>query len=825
MTALGGVGEGLPGMVVVAGEGAAATEIATTLAAAGYQVVLAADVKETLARAAAADVALVDVDLPGGGGVDVCRRLSENGDSTNLPVFYFSGGETRARIHGGDEGGGMDPIDAAADGFLRDAASTGELLGMVRVAVRGKRAEDTLRASNRFYTDLLASITDAFFAVDLDARITYANPRAIELARRPGEEIVGRTLWEVFPAAASLEFFEQYQRARTASAAVSFEAFYPPYDGWYEVRAYPKPDGMSVFINDVSKRKRAEQALAESDSRFRRMSESNLIGINFFRTDGTLLDGNEVFLQATGYERADLASGRLNWRRMTPPEFTHKDEQALAELAVTGRCTPYHKEFVRKDGKRVPILVGAVLFSGSDTEGVSFVLDQTQQRRAEAERERILRDAQLSRAEAEKAQKRLAFLAQASATLAETLDVETTLTSLSRIVVPHLADICMVDLVVEGTQSLERVVVEASNPQLADALEAVRRFPLLDARGSNPIAEVVRTGKAFGPAPIDAALLSRVARTPSHRAALERHGFREVLCVPLSARGRTLGALTLILARSNRRYAEGDRGVAYELGRRAALALENARLYAETQAAARAREDLIAMVSHDLKNPVAAVLLNAGLLRRMEIEGQAGDRVRAAAESIKRASVRMKRLIGDLLDMAKLEAGQLSVEKRAEKAAELIVEAIDLHAPLLAKKGLRLDRSLPPESLLVSCDRDRVLQVFSNLLGNAMRYTREGGTLSVRAALAGDEVEFCVSDEGPGIPADQMPHLFDRFWRGGDKTREGAGLGLYISKGIIDAHGGRIWAECPPGGGSLFRFTLPTADPAPAPAEAAPWIH
>jgi PAS domain S-box-containing protein len=223
-----------------------------------------------------------------------------------------------------------------------------------------------------------------------------------------------------------------------------------------------------------------------------------------------------------------------------------------------------------------------------------------------------------------------------------------------------------------------------------------------------------------------------------------------------------------------------------------------------------AREELLAMVSHDLKNPLGAILLTTALLRRMELGGQEGERVRGNVEKIQRAAERMNSLIRDILDLARIEAGHFLIEPAPHAPLALMDEALELLQPLATQKGLRLERQVRGESLgPVRCDRERVLQVFSNLLGNAIKFTPEGGSVLVSAEPGEGSVRFSVKDTGPGIPAEQLPHLFDRYWQARDKARMGTGLGLFIARGIVAAHGGHIWVDSTVGVGSTFSFTLP----------------
>jgi signal transduction histidine kinase len=315
---------------------------------------------------------------------------------------------------------------------------------------------------------------------------------------------------------------------------------------------------------------------------------------------------------------------------------------------------------------------------------------------------------------------------------------------------------------------------------------------------------VTRSGRAELYEEIPDALLLQAAVDAEHLRVIRALGFRSAMVVPLSARGRTLGAATFVAAESGRRYGQADLAMAEELGRRAALAIDNARLYDEAQRAIRARDEVLAVVSHDLKNPLEAVTLSAGLLLR----APESPRVRRHAEALRRSAARMDRLIRDLLDLSAMDAGKLRIEPRPERIGAVVEEALGVLAPIAAEKAVVLSARLAGEAT-VSCDRERVLQVLSNLVGNALQFVERGGHVTVAAALAGPMVEVAVEDDGPGIPAEDLPHLFDRYWK--SRSRRGTGLGLAIARAVVEAHGGSIGVTSAPGVGSRFAFTLPAA--------------
>jgi signal transduction histidine kinase len=223
------------------------------------------------------------------------------------------------------------------------------------------------------------------------------------------------------------------------------------------------------------------------------------------------------------------------------------------------------------------------------------------------------------------------------------------------------------------------------------------------------------------------------------------------------------------------------------------------------------RDDFLAIVSHDVRGILAGMAMSADLLMRTSPEGEAGERTRQEAKRIRRLTARMNRLIGDLLDVVSMESAKLNVVPTHQDAAQLIHETMESFQLMAATRDILMSSEVYNGPLLASFDHDRILQVLANLVGNAMKFTKAGGTIALRLAPAGGEIQFTVRDSGCGIAADQIDAIFGRFSQVLQDDRRGIGLGLYIARCIVDAHGGKIWAESEPGNGSAFHFTLPAA--------------
>ncbi len=388
------------------------------------------------------------------------------------------------------------------------------------------------------------------------------------------------------------------------------------------------------------------------------------------------------------------------------------------------------------------------------------------------------------------------FLGDASTALGSSMELEAVLQSVAELAVRSVADCCAVALTPRGGEVRILALARTREEGLPGDPATVRAVGRV---GAIQLVEGARR-------PL---LVTAVDREKSPEwSALGALGVRFLIAVPVARRGQAMGALVLATLGEARRYHAADLEAAEELARRASIAVDNVRLYNEAREAVLAREDLLAIVSHDLRNPLGVVLASSALLLKSSLPPDKDERARRQVEAIQRAGNRMNRLIRDLLDFASIQGGRLSVNLRPHDAAAVVAAVTEALEPLAVAKQLRLVSEADAE-LRVSCDHDRVVQLFSNLVGNAIKFTPEGGCITVRATKDGPDVRFAVTDTGPGIPTVEMPHLFDRYYQAQRRNREGIGLGLSIARGIVEAHGGRIWVESEEGRGSTFYFTLP----------------
>jgi len=390
------------------------------------------------------------------------------------------------------------------------------------------------------------------------------------------------------------------------------------------------------------------------------------------------------------------------------------------------------------------------------------------------------------------------FLGDASKALGSSMEMDAVLQAVAELAVRSIADCCAVVL----------------TPRAGDV--RLLAFARTHEQGQPGDPETVRAVALAGAARLVAGHLEPLRANdvdpdaPPELTALWDMGVRSLIALPVAPRGKSVGAIVLATLGDSRRYTRADLDAATEMARRASIAVDNVRLYNEAQEAVRVREDLLAIVSHDLRNPLGVVLASSALLLKSSLPPEKEERARRQIEAIQRAANRMNRLIRDLLDFASIQEGRLSVHLHAQDAVAIVNEVLEALEPLATPKQLRLVHETSAE-VRVACDHDRVVQLFSNVIGNAIKFTPDGGTITVRAVRQGSDVRFAVMDTGPGIPAEERPHVFDRYYQARRKNREGIGLGLSIARGIVEAHGGRIWVESEEGRGSTFYFTLPAA--------------
>lgn len=424
-----------------------------------------------------------------------------------------------------------------------------------------------------------------------------------------------------------------------------------------------------------------------------------------------------------------------------------------------------------------------------------------------------------ARTNANIAAERAAFLAEISRLLATSLEYTQTLASLARATLPFLADACIIYHLV-GQQTLRRLALAHVDPATEQLLSEIQRFEI-PLESDIPVARVVRSGDPEVEYQVASTIGAHIHADPAYQAIIRRFSPQAYICVPLTARGRTLGAVAFILSEHHRYYTPSDVALAEEVAQRAALALDNARLYQEAQDAITMRDQFLSIAAHELKTPLTSLLGNAQAIERRAIrEGSLPERELRGVQIINTQAKRLNKMIATLLDISRLEQGKLVIERAPLDLCALAKRVVEEVQPGLTDHTVEC--TIPNDAaLMIDGDELRVEQVLQNLVNNAIKYSLNGGLVRLQVAQRGEMACIAVIDQGMGIPSDDIPHLFERFYRASNTDEQhvsGMGIGLYIVKEIVTLHGGSITVESSVGSGSTFTVCLPFArenEPAP----------
>jgi K+-sensing histidine kinase KdpD len=446
----------------------------------------------------------------------------------------------------------------------------------------------------------------------------------------------------------------------------------------------------------------------------------------------------------------------------------------------------------------------------SEEEGILFALSRLF---AQAlERARLFEAERAARAEAEAAERRQSFLAEASAIFSSSLDYEKTLVSLAELCVPFLGDWCSVDMLENGR--VRRVAVVHKDPEKVEIANRLAEQHPPDLESDSIMATSYRTAVPMLISNITEEMVRQQTNDPEQAEAVLELGLHSVMVVPLKSGRKTLGMLSLATAESSREYTQADLELAEELGYRAALAVENARLFGESQEiqeelrrANEAKDEFLGMVSHELRTPITTIYGGARLLRARGNNLDVNSRAEVLAD-IEQESERLHRIVEDLLVLARIELGQEVVTEPVlvQRVVERTVSAFGKRRP-----GRTVEVRTTPDTPAVRASAIYLEQVLRNLIVNADKYSPPEAPIDVQTAMVDNAVTVSVLDRGPGIPAEELDLIFERFYRaaGTAKQAGGAGIGLTVCKRLIEAQSGRIWASERQGGGLAVSFALP----------------
>jgi PAS domain S-box-containing protein len=678
-----------------------------------------------------------------------------------------------------------------------------------------KQAEEQIA----FAASIVESSDDAIIGKTLDGIIVSWNAGAESIYGYTAAEVKGQHISIIAPDEGRQEIAMILERLRRGEPIHHYETSRVAKDGArvdVALSISPIKDtggkiiGASTIARNITERKRAEAErailLSEIENQRKRLNNivANVPGI-VWEAWGQPDEASQQIDFVSDYVEKMLGYSVDEW--LSTPNFwlsiVYEDDRTRAAQeasAIYASCKGGTSEFrwVTKDGRQIWVESQSVVAcdeAGNPIGMRGVTMDISERKRSEEAQE---------------------FLARASSVLASSLDYEATLASVARLTVPHLADWCGVDIVDEDGRIRQLAVAHVDPAKVEMARDFSRRFPL-DPNAQVGSANVLRTGKPeFYPDITDEVLLA-AARDEEHFNLIRNLGFKSAMILPLVARGRTHGLITLVIAESGRHYDKTDLALAEDLAQRAAFAVDNARLYREAQRARaeaehanRAKDEFLATVSHELRTPLNAIIGWAHMLRHNKFDEATTER---AMETIERNSRAQARLIEDILDVSRIITGKLRLDVQPIELIPVVEAAIDAVRPAADAKEIRLQTILDPRAGPISGDPGRLQQVVWNLMSNAVKFTSRGGRIQIRLERVNSHVEIIVSDTGQGISAELLPYIFERFRQGDSSSTRihgGLGLGLAIVRHLVELHGGTVHASSMGDGeGATFTVKLP----------------
>jgi PAS domain S-box-containing protein len=649
------------------------------------------------------------------------------------------------------------------------------------------------------------SVAALVVVLDRAGRIVSFNPACEKLTGYRSSEVLGTAFWDVVVLREEVDAMRaMFEQIDASSFPNEYQSYWRTKSGerrwiaWSNTARLDKHGDVEIIIAtgvDLTATKQTDDALRESEERFRVLVDRVPdYAIFMLDPEGRFVSWNEGARRITGYT-AEEVLGR-------DYEMLYPGDDRAAGKPRANLAAALEQDHIEEVGWR--IRKDETVFFAEVSITALHAADGTLRGFA-----KVIRDA----TPYWKIEQREYLFDQVSDVLAHALpDYDETLQAVARIAVHSFADVCTIGLYDEETRTTKRVVTVCSDPAVEVVADRIRALPH-DRTQVTIMSRVLETKTAelhTLESYLDAPDLQ-----PDYVEVIRALAPRSIIVAPIVSRGRSLGIISVV--RTQRvAFDEDDLHVAEELGERAGIHIDNARLYRHAQQAVLTRDDMMNIVAHDLRNPLNSIGIQAQLVLREISKGNSDlESLRESLTAIKTSVTTMNSLIRDLFDAARSEAGQLVRRIRPCEPARLVADAVQGARALAASKKLELSTETPPNLPLVNADSERVHQVLANLLGNAIKFTPAGGSILVSVAAQRGDVSFSVSDTGPGISGDDIPHVFDRFWKGKSADRRGAGLGLWICNGIVKSHGGALTVESRLGHGSTFRFTLPIASDEP----------
>jgi PAS domain S-box-containing protein len=675
--------------------------------------------------------------------------------------------------------------DSAAP--IRDAE--GNILGSVLVfrdVSDKKRDEERLKTSEARKSAIFGTALDCIITMDHEGRVVEFNPAAEKTFGYNRDQVIGQELCElIIPT--SLRQNHRLGMARYLATgdgpvlgkrlelpALRADGTEIPVELAVTRISTDGPPMFTAYLRDITDRNQAEQALRASEQRFRQLADAMPQIVWTARPDGNIDYLNRRWTEFTGLPQTVSNEG---WSLILHPDERQQANQRWAASVESG--APFEMEMRLLDRHHQTYrwhLIRTVAVhdeAGKVTRWFGTGTDIQEQKRAEAS----------SR-----------YLAEASAALASVVDYESTLQKVANVAVPYFADWSAID-VVNDDQSLRRLAVAHQQAEKISLVHQLMREYPPDPQSPGGAAAVLRTGKPEMISEITDDMLVQAARDERHLGLIRSLGLKSYMCVPLVVSGNALGVLTFATAESGRRYTDADLALAMDLAHRAGVAVENTRLYQALREADRRKDEFLATLAHELRNPLAPIRNSLEILKIPRVDAATAQQTR---DMMERQVHHLVRLVDDLLDVSRVMRGKIELRKEPVELASVLARAVETAKPLIEVQGHRLEISVSQESLLLDADPVRLAQVVGNLLTNSAKYTEANGHIWLTAQREGDRAVLRVRDTGIGIAPDMLSHVFELFVQAdhaSTKAQGGLGIGLTLVKNLVEMHGGNVEAH------------------------------
>jgi PAS domain S-box-containing protein len=717
------------------------------------------------------------------------RRPAENPALQTLREIAVAGPANHAVLLG--RGGSERAIDDSA-APIRDEG--GAIHGAVLV-FRDVAERRVSEIANERVVAMLEGLTDGFWQLDRDWRFVYANAEACRSVGLDRSALIGRAVWEAFPAMVGTQVEVQYRHAAAERVTVEFENFYEPLGRWFGIKAFPTGDGgLAVLTRDITERKRAEQVLARERELLQTIIVRIPVMITVYEPDTRVLRLNPEFQRVTGWSTADAAGVSLMEQCYPDPDYRRR----VAEFMRSCRDGWMDIRMRTRDGRDVETSWANIRLSDDTQVGIG--IDITERKRAETE----LRESQ------ERLALELAAMSRLHALSGRLLSADDLAMALDDVLENAIAtcgaDFGNIQLLKPRTEALEIVAQRGFRQDFLNYFREVR------VEEGSACARALEDGERI--------LIEDVELDPAfepHRRIAASAGYRAVQSTPLKSHGGRIVGILSTHFRTPHRVPERDQQLLDLYARHAADLIERLRYEEALRDADRRKDQFLATLAHELRNPLAPIRSAVQVLRSKDWPD---PDLAWGQDVIERQARQMARLLDDLLDVSRITRGKLELRRSRVELASVVESAIETSHPLIEDGGHELAVALPDEPVYLDADPVRLAQVFSNLLNNAAKYTERGGRIRLSAERRDGEVAVTVKDTGIGLAAEMMPHLFEMFSQATparERSQGGLGIGLSLVKGLVEMHGGAIEARSDgPGHGSEFTVRLPIAAAPPS---------